>query len=65
VYAKCLRLSVSARQRLPSGRITNLMTTDVAKICDFLYPQLSFIAVAPVAIFFSLLLLWFQIGWAR
>ncbi|GLI60927.1 hypothetical protein VaNZ11_003158 [Volvox africanus] len=63
VYRKCLRLSAGARASLPSGRVVNLMSADVAKICDFLYPQLTFISVAPLAVAVSLTMLWFQIGW--
>ncbi|GIL66378.1 hypothetical protein Vafri_19915, partial [Volvox africanus] len=63
VYRKCLRLSAGARASLPSGRVVNLMSADVAKICDFLYPQLTFISVAPLAVVVSLTMLWFQIGW--
>ncbi|GIL81581.1 hypothetical protein Vretimale_729 [Volvox reticuliferus] len=64
VYRKCLRLSASARASLSSGRVVNLMSADVAKICDFLYPQLAFMSVAPLAVVVSLTMLWFQIGWA-
>ena len=39
VYQKCLRLGASVRQRMPSGRVVNLMSADVTKICDFMYPQ--------------------------
>ncbi|EFJ44543.1 ABC transporter, partial [Volvox carteri f. nagariensis] len=63
VYRKCLRLSAGARASLPSGRVVNLMSADVAKICDFLYPQLTFISVAPLAVVVSLIMLWFKIGW--
>lgn len=31
--------SAGARASMPSGRVVNLMSADVAKICDFLYPQ--------------------------
>ncbi|GLC77558.1 hypothetical protein PLESTF_001955200, partial [Pleodorina starrii] len=64
VYRKCLRLSAGARASMPSGRVVNLMSADVAKICDFLYPQLTFISAAPLAVVVSLTMLWFQIGWA-
>ncbi len=31
VYRKCLRLSAAARAGMPSGRVVNLMSADVAK----------------------------------
>ncbi|KAG2436423.1 hypothetical protein HXX76_006727 [Chlamydomonas incerta] len=64
VYRKCLRLSAGARASMPSGRVVNLMSADVAKICDFLYPQLTFISAAPLAVVVSLIMLWFRLGWA-
>ncbi|KAG2454612.1 hypothetical protein HYH02_000453 [Chlamydomonas schloesseri] len=64
VYRKCLRLSAGARASMPSGRVVNLMSADVAKICDFLYPQLTFISAAPLAVVVSLVMLWFRLGWA-
>ena len=31
---------------MPSGRVVNLMSADVSKICDFLYPQVEGVAAA-------------------
>ncbi|KXZ50332.1 hypothetical protein GPECTOR_17g973 [Gonium pectorale] len=55
---------LSALRPPPPGRVVNLMSADVAKIADFLYPQLTFISAAPLAVTVALIMLWFQIGWA-
>ncbi len=33
-----------------------------AAVADFIYPQLTFMAAAPVAVCVSMVMLWFQIG---
>uniref|UniRef100_A0A2P2LPQ9 Uncharacterized protein MANES_06G060900 n=1 Tax=Rhizophora mucronata TaxID=61149 RepID=A0A2P2LPQ9_RHIMU len=61
VFRKSLRLSYEARRKFPSGKITNLMTTDaeaLQQICQSLHTLWS----APFRIIIAMVLLYQQLG---
>eukprot|EP00250_Pteridium_aquilinum_P005352 c15461_g1_i1 orf=573-5420(+) len=63
VFRKTLRLTNEGKQGFASGRITNLITTDVEalqQICQQLHNLWS----APLRIIIAIVLLYFQLGWA-
>lgn len=63
VYDKSLRLNTSARSKYTSGQINNLMSVDGMKLQN-LTVHLQTIWSGPFQIIVSLILLWFQLGWA-
>lgn len=63
VFRKTLRLTHEGKQAFASGRITNLITTDVEALQQILQ-QLHNLWSAPLRIIVAIVLLFFELGWA-
>lgn len=63
VFRKTLRLTHEGKQAFASGRITNLITTDVEALQQILQ-QLHNLWSAPLRIIVAIVLLFYQLGWA-
>ncbi|KAH7839010.1 hypothetical protein Vadar_033687 [Vaccinium darrowii] len=61
VFRKSLRLTHESRKKFPSGKITNLMTTD-ANALEQICPQLHGVWSAPFCITIAMVLLYQQLG---
>eukprot|EP01025_Chloroclados_australasicus_P037639 TRINITY_DN3846_c0_g4_i1.p1 TRINITY_DN3846_c0_g4~~TRINITY_DN3846_c0_g4_i1.p1 ORF type:complete len:1422 (-),score=137.95 TRINITY_DN3846_c0_g4_i1:223-4488(-) len=64
VFRKAMKMSNQARQQTETGKIVNLMSTDVQNVVNFFYPFLSILFSGPITIIVALVLLYFQIEWA-
>lgn len=53
--------STRAKQQAETGRIVNLMSTDVNQLMTFFYPFAAQLVTGPAMLIASVVLLWFQI----
>lgn len=53
--------STRAKQQTETGRIVNLMSTDVNQLMTFFYPFAAQLVTGPAMLIASIVLLWFQI----